>query len=362
MYKAFFVLFILSFLFSQSSEVSDLIEFNKAVKVGNNAYINGFGASPQKWAHLGNNAYHNGSSWNFLGAGSLLQLDDQRVNFYSHDASGNWLSTLKISQDAKVGIDLGISGVPTAKLDVNGNMRLRSLTGFGTRMVISDANGYLSSQPFYWQNNSAYLSTSKGIKLGNHAFISSNSSDPTSDFITISNNAYHSGTSWNFNGSGAAMQIKNQEINFYRHSASGVWTQSLIVNEFGHVGIGTREPGSFKLAVNGSLKAKEVVISSTGWADFVFNDNYKLPSLEETEKFIKKNRHLPDMPTEEEVLENGIELSVMQKKLLQKIEELTLYSIEQNKKTEKLFGIISSLREDNDNLKREIQKISTKNN
>ncbi|MEN2401774.1 hypothetical protein GKZ90_0018440 [Flavobacterium sp. MC2016-06] len=99
----------------------------------------------------------------------------------------------------------------------------------------------------------------------------------------------------------------------------------------GNIGIGTFAPDT-KLAVNGTIHTKEVKVDMNGWSDFVFKKNYPLPTLEEVEKHISEKGHLENIPSEEEVLKNGINLGEMNIKLLQKIEELTLYSIEQNKK------------------------------
>ncbi|VVV02071.1 MULTISPECIES: hypothetical protein [Mesonia] len=109
--------------------------------------------------------------------------------------------------------------------------------------------------------------------------------------------------------------------------------KSLYVNE--NIGIGTVSPGSWKLAVNGKVRAKEVKVE-TGWSDFVFNKEYELPSLQEVENHIKQKGHLKDIPSAKEVEENGIFLGEMDAKLLQKIEELTLYTIQQEKKIENL--------------------------
>ena len=72
-------------------------------------------------------------------------------------------------------------------------------------------------------------------------------------------------------------------------------------------------------------------VEATKWPDFVFDKNYQLPTLQEVEEHINKYKHLPDIPSETEVKENGVSLGEMQAKLLQKIEELTLYTIELNK-------------------------------
>ena len=103
----------------------------------------------------------------------------------------------------------------------------------------------------------------------------------------------------------------------------------------GNVGIGTYNPGNWKLAVNGQIRAKEIKVE-TGWSDFVFHDDYNLPSIKDVEKHIKEKGHLKDIPSAKEVEKNGIFLGEMDSKLLQKIEELTLYTIQQQKEIEKL--------------------------
>ncbi|MHC0445102.1 hypothetical protein ACWA1F_06810 [Flavobacterium sp. 3-218] len=103
----------------------------------------------------------------------------------------------------------------------------------------------------------------------------------------------------------------------------------------GNVGIGTSNPDS-KLTVNGTIHSKEVKVNTDIWPDYVFKKEYNLPTLAEVENHIKEKGHLENIPSEEEVLKNGIHLGEMNVKLLQKIEELTLYSIQQSKEIEVL--------------------------
>ena len=100
----------------------------------------------------------------------------------------------------------------------------------------------------------------------------------------------------------------------------------------GNVGIGTSQiPSGYKLAVNGKIICEEVKVKlHTAWPDFVFRPEYKLMSLDELKKFISINNHLPDIPTRAQVEQDGNSVGDMQSKLLQKIEELTLYVLEQN--------------------------------
>ena len=102
----------------------------------------------------------------------------------------------------------------------------------------------------------------------------------------------------------------------------------------GYVGIGTTSP-THLLSVNGSIRSKEVIVN-TGWSDYVFDDNYKLMSLKHLEQFINDNRHLPEIPSAKEVEANGISLGTMDARLLQKIEELTLYIIDLQKQIDAL--------------------------
>lgn len=106
----------------------------------------------------------------------------------------------------------------------------------------------------------------------------------------------------------------------------------------GNVGIGLSNPTE-KLEVNGTIHAKEVRVDLTGWPDYVFEKGYKLPSLKEVEKHIKENGHLENIPAAEEVEKEGIKLGEMNAKLLQKIEELTLYILQQDKRIKELEDI-----------------------
>jgi hypothetical protein len=109
---------------------------------------------------------------------------------------------------------------------------------------------------------------------------------------------------------------------------------SIIYN--GNVGIDVTNP-EYKLEVNGTIHAREVKVDLTGaLADFVFNTDYQLMPLTEVEQFVKTNKHLPSIPSATEVQNNGLNMGEMQNKLLQKIEELTLYLIEQQKEIDDL--------------------------
>ena len=121
----------------------------------------------------------------------------------------------------------------------------------------------------------------------------------------------------------------------------------------GNVGVGTFSPGSWKLAVNGKIRAKEIKVE-TEWSDFVFEKEYDLPTLSEVENYIKEKGHLKDIPSAKEVEKNGIFLGEMDSKLLQKIEELTLYAIAQEKR-------LNSTESKNEKLEKEIKELKSMN-
>ncbi len=98
----------------------------------------------------------------------------------------------------------------------------------------------------------------------------------------------------------------------------------------GNVGIGTTAP-TYPLTVNGTVRAKEVIVN-TGWSDYVFAPGYRLAPLSEIEQQIKEEHHLSGIPSSAEVKAAGINIGEMQAKLLAKVEELTLHQIEQEKR------------------------------
>ena len=137
-----------------------------------------------------------------------------------------------------------------------------------------------------------------------------------------------------YRNNGISYRTKNGDLNLWnpwfelatRGTNNFIGDQSIS----GNVGIGTTNPQN-KLDVNGTIHSKEVKVDMLGWSDFVFKKEYNLPTLEEVEKHITEKGHLENIPSEKDVLENGINLGEMNAKLLQKIEEMTLYMIEQNK-------------------------------
>lgn len=109
--------------------------------------------------------------------------------------------------------------------------------------------------------------------------------------------------------------------------------------------------------VDGKLEAKEIKVTLTPTADFVFEKEYGLPKLEEVEKFVKENKHLPEIASAKEMEKEGVNVGEFQIKLLQKIEELTLYSIDLNKKNKEQEALIKSQTDILKSLNKRLEKI-----
>lgn len=102
----------------------------------------------------------------------------------------------------------------------------------------------------------------------------------------------------------------------------------------GNVGIGTTTPKE-KLSVNGNIRAREIKVESANWPDYVFAEAYQPMSLSNLKTFVKEHKHLPGIPSATEVKGEGISLGEMNRKLIEKIEELTLHLIEKDEQLSK---------------------------
>lgn len=187
--------------------------------------------------------------------------------------------------------------------------------------------------------NAVYNSvTTNSLKLGNGAsdvygwgVATDNSLDPrpnvpSSSLPYMIN--YHTGLTLSAHSFYGGIRFYNQDYPS-TFGSNAVMVMS-IVN--GRVGIGTTDPDS-KLSVNGLIHAKEVKIDLSFPApDYVFDESYNLKSLAETAQYIKENKHLPDVPSAVTMAKEGINLSELNMALLKKVEELTLYLIEKDKK------------------------------
>ena len=140
---------------------------------------------------------------------------------------------------------------------------------------------------------------------------------------------------------------------------SSLWQSngSNIYYSVGNIAIGTSSTGNHKLAVEGSIGAREVKVEASGWSDFVFYEDYQLPTLNEVENHIKEKGHLKDIPSAEKVKQDGFFLGEMDAKLLQKIEELTLYTIQQQKELNEQQKELEQEKKKNTNLEARLTKL-----
>ncbi|MBB6499647.1 hypothetical protein [Pedobacter cryoconitis] len=151
---------------------------------------------------------------------------------------------------------------------------------------------------------------------------------------------------WNKSGGGGEANFVNNIAGgntggfaFDKTTDGSTFTRLMTISDNGNVGIGTNTPDA-KLAVNGTIHSREVKVNTQGWPDYVFKSNYVLPSLAEIKTYINENHHLPEMPTEQEVAKEGIKLGELNKLLVKKIEELTLYLIQQKEDADKQNKIL----------------------
>lgn len=207
----------------------------------------------------------------------------------------------KAITDTGTNVGIGTTN-PTEKLDVNGLIKIRPANNQDNN---SPGLMLLSNDDFLFDDQ----------YINNYGFGFHGYNDGTSPY-SEPNNAYISG----FFG----VNFFTNRLNRMRISRDGIVSIGTVVRQVG-----------YKLAVNGKIKAKEIKVE-TGWSDFVFESNYNLPTLKTVEQHIKEKGHLKDIPSAEDVKENGIYLGEMDSKLLQKIEELTLYTIDQEKRIESL--------------------------
>ncbi|GHE56676.1 hypothetical protein [Roseivirga thermotolerans] len=282
----------------------------------------------------------------------------------------------------KVGIG---TATPTEKLTVAGNIRLSNYAY--QEFTIGNTKGYIWGNHDYsgtagafqddlvisanWQgvnsnsdnivNSSSFLRNG-AISVGRHGirfFMSDNSTSAPSERMTIASNG-NVGIATSSPGkllelgsnTGRQGYIRlrspgnSYEGNIYHTSDYSLYFDTnsnqrpiridgsaLITGMTGNVGVGTTSPNE-KLEVNGTIRSKKVKVEASPWPDYVFSSDYKLRPLKELEQFVQQNQHLPEVPSAQEIEANGQDLGDIQAVLLKKIEELTLYTIEQEKRLE----------------------------
>jgi hypothetical protein len=210
---------------------------------------------------------------------------------------------LRITSDGKLGVG---TTTPQTMLDVNGQSTFRNNV---------TANFGVTNRTTQMRDDGFYISrTSDGL------YVSKIIADNSMHYHTRSNHMF-------YNDGNLAM----------------------VIYEGAKVGIGTSQvnDANYKLFVETGIRTRKIKVDQQSWPDYVFHGTYNLRPLSEVESFIKKYQHLPDVPSAAQVTAEGIDLGDNQAVLLKKIEELTLYLIEQKKEIENLKKEVSGLKKSN---------------
>lgn len=220
-----------------------------------------------------------------------------------------------------------------AGLDANGGFSIGTTANFSnSSLLTATADGNVGVGTF---TPNAKLEV-RGTILSSGTNSNLDVTDPVRGNISYLANSGQMVIGWNRNaGAGETDFISNQGLGgqggfaFYNYDNSGVEKQLMWVQGNGNVGIGTNDPKGYKLAVNGGVIATAVTVKvNSAWPDYVFKKDYQLPSLTDVKTYIDQNQHLPEVPSEEQIAKEGLNLGEMNKLLMKKVEELTLYLIE----------------------------------
>ena len=264
----------------------------------------------------------------------MLPLNQSFAQGWTGGTSGDELYALTSSMSTS-GIKVGIGTVnPNFPLHVLGEASINSLV-IGENSATPGAYGYFGKIHGKGNGNGNLYFAPRNINTSNGSFLSLGQRDSDS-------------------GKGDIRIVAGyyEQFDMYGKiilSTGGGMTPDVIVTENGDVGIGTpltNNPENYKLAVMGKVGVyDDLVIENTSatWADYVFENDYQLLSLNQVEDYIKSNKHLPHVPSAREVKENGVNIVEMDATLLRKIEELTLYMIEMKKQNEALANKVKTL-------------------
>jgi hypothetical protein len=210
-------------------------------------------------------------------------------------------------------------------------------------------NGTTSDQGFSIKDN---LNNTL-LKVTNDGNVGIGVTNPTKKLEVNGTLGWGGGNAFLNNDQGASIELRGTGTPYidFSNDLTSDYKARLILNSnnilqiVGNVGIGTANTNGYKLAIGGNIIAEEVVVKlKQNWPDYVFHKDYKKTNLDELENYIYNNGHLPNIPDAKEISTQGVNVGEVQAKLLEKIEELTLYLIEQNKKIEKLENDMALLK------------------
>ncbi len=281
--------------------------------------------------------------------GDIKVTEDVYVNYssYSESSNGNNVGNLILFGDGGNGAGWqsairwsGMDGFnPTGGVRTNAEITVADVSSYGIADLVFKTKGSLDD-----------LMPTEKMRITKNGNIGIGTTNPqvNADITTrasamlLPNNSGSTNTGilriGYFDHSWAGVQLDMGIYNDHSYGYPG-WIQArnptdysinrnLLLNpNGGNVGIGINNPDS-KLVVNGLIRSEEVKVEIINGPDYVFNNDYELRTLQETKEYIAKNKHLPEIPSAQEMETNGVELGEMNMRLLKKIEELTLYQIE----------------------------------
>jgi hypothetical protein len=231
---------------------------------------------------------------------------------------------------AVIGSNTAGTTAPANGIQVYGNGIFQGRLDIIGQVLMSGTTPSLETRGAIYTNTTVYAAPAAGTYGGN--------GDKIIFWPGVTPNVYpyslgiNSNTLWYSVPSGAT----------HKWYIGGASTMQIASN--GTVCIGTTTPGtSYKLVVEGKIGAREVVVTRATWADHVFNDDYNLKPLNKVAEYVKTHKHLEGIPTAAEVKKNGVPVGEMQAKLLQKVEELTLYTIAMKKENDELRTKVEEL-------------------
>lgn len=293
-----------------------------------------------------------GSGFVFDNTGFFAVSSEAKSSYTAGTMGSGTINTLLLVQPTgNVGVG---TNTPAAKLDVNGTtlskiVGVNSNTGLGVlEAKCTAANPY----PLVVVNRNANKMWALSVDLASvddGKFGVTNPSTGNSYFSIDPSNG--------FTGIGENNRYPKQMLDV----AGNIYTSGKVL-----VGVATPSTAllnDYSLAVNGSaLFTKAVVKLNANWPDYVFSKNYELPTLASVEKFINENSHLPGVASAQEVEKSGVDLGDNQAMLLKKVEELTLYMIDMDKKMQQVQKENAEMKAENKNIKQELESLKAKQN
>jgi len=313
-----------------------------------------FGLSPQNWTLSSTNIYNNNTG--FVGIGTS-QVPSNLLHV-ARNMTGPQVIIQNLGGTGGAGFTMidGLSGA-------NWKFKATSGGGFKIRDHASALDVFVIEKNS--MANTIYIDNNGNIGLGtnnpeyykldirgdlqlldSYPFITLNNTSPNGNGGLIFE-VNHYDKAWLFYDDGEGLLRINADENCgYRND--------FIIHSTGEISIGTTTIASgYKMSVFGKVACEEVLVQNlNSWPDYVFGAGYNLMNLNQLEKSINQNKHLPGIPSATEVEENGFSLGEMQRIVLEKVEELTLYTIEQGKQINDLQNRIKELEKENNKLKK----------